>query len=104
MRSYSVILPRRARQDIKDIYEYICYELEAPEAAESTLNALESSINSLESMPTRYPYVNDMVLAANGYRMVPVKNYLVFYTIQGEQVYVARILYVKRNWKAIITP
>ena len=40
----------------------------------------------------------------NEYRNLPVKNYLVFYTVDEEQktVEIYRVLYAKRDWKNII--
>lgn len=57
-------------------------------------------MQSLATNPARHAFVRDERLAAKGYRILPVNNYLVFYTIysRAKQVDVIRILYRRQNW------
>ena len=85
----------KARQDIRDIYEYITFTLLAPNAAQNTTGKIMEAARSLESMPERNPLYKDEPWHSNGLRFVPVKNYIVFYTVnmQTDTVTIVRIMY-----------
>ena len=51
---YTVIVMPKAEKDLRDIYRYIYVELVSPQAALNVLNALESSIMGLDSLPFRF--------------------------------------------------
>lgn len=94
-----VVYTFKARQDLQDIYEYITYTLLAPDAAKNTTNKIMDAVHGLENMPERNPLYKDEPWHSQGVRFVPVKNYLVFYTIntQTDTVSVARIMYGARD-------
>lgn len=48
---YEVKLSEQAYIDLRWIFEYIAFELKAPENANSQLNRLEERILSLDTMP-----------------------------------------------------
>ena len=85
----------RARQDLRDIYEYITFTLLAPDAAKNTTDKIMETARSLESMPERTPLYKDEPWHSSGLRFVPVKNYIVFYTVnmQVDTVSIVRIMY-----------
>ena len=84
-----------ARQDLRSIYEYISFTLLAPDAARNTTDRIMAAVRSLESMPERNPLYREEPWHSQGVRFIPVRNYLVFYTISTETdtVSVARIMY-----------
>ncbi|MBO6309283.1 MAG: type II toxin-antitoxin system RelE/ParE family toxin [Oscillospiraceae bacterium] len=94
-----VIYTFKAQQDLHDIYEYIRFTLLSPAAAHNTLDRLMKAVRTLEQMPERNPLYKDEPWHSQGVRFVPVKNYLVFYTVNSETetVSVARIMYGGRN-------
>lgn len=49
-------------------------------------------------MPKRCALVKDVSLRAKGYRFATIKNYIVFYCIQNNEVQIRRIIYNKRNY------
>lgn len=53
---YTVNISNQAEEDIRSIYEYIAYELFAPESAAGQLSRIEKCMMSLERMPERYRY------------------------------------------------
>ena len=53
-------------------------------------------------MPERCPKPKDLALAVKGYRYLIVKNYLVFYVIIGDTVQIRRILYARRDYRALL--
>jgi toxin ParE1/3/4 len=58
----------------------------------------------LRRCPIGPPAVADERLAAIGYRKLIVKNYIIFFSIdeKAKVVDVERILYGRRNWRAIL--
>jgi len=82
--------------------EYICvYYLYAacPEAAEKLINEIIQKVNTLDSMPERNPLYRDEPWYSRGVRYLPVRKYLVFYTVyaKDDTVFVSRILYGGRD-------
>ncbi len=94
-----VVYTFAARQDLRDIYEYIAFTLLAPSAARKTADRIMETIRSLESMPERNPLYKEEPWRSQGVRFVPVRNYLVFYTVNNETdtVCVSRIMYGARD-------
>ena len=56
-------------------------------------------------MPRRFALVPDSCLAATGFRMTSVGNYLVFYTLDEEKkvVNISRVLNGRQNWTELLT-
>ena len=94
-----VVYTFTARQDLHDIYEYIAFTLSAPDAARNTSERIVEAVSSLESMPKRNPLYKDEPWHSKGVRFVPVRNYLVFYTVDEETdtVSISRIMYGGRD-------
>ncbi len=105
MERYNVILSLKAKADIREIVRYIAKELREPATAEHVLDRIEDVIASLESMPEKYALVSDEYLASCGIRMVAVRKYLIFYTVDHSknEVNISRVLYGKRNWIDLLT-
>jgi len=104
-----VYLSDPAEHDIDEILLYISTQLLAPETAERMLDTLYEAMSSLSLMPKRYPLVDDVFLANLGYRMLTVKNYLIFYSVNEmytglREVNIERVLYERRDWQNILNP
>ena len=101
---YHIDITRPAENDIIEAAKYIKEQLLNPSAAENLIDAAETAINSLNVMPLRHALVGDDSLASLGIRFIPVKNYLIFYTVREERktVVIQRFLYGRRDWVAIL--
>ena len=104
MVQYSVRQTELFDEDVLGIYRYIALELKEPAIALRMVGIIDQSIKTLTSMPQRCPLVDDERLAALGYRMLVIKNYLAFFTIDEEMkvVIIERILYMRRDWLNIL--
>ena len=51
---YEVEVSEQADRDLREIFEYIAFELQSPENVIGQLNRLEEQILSLDAMPKRY--------------------------------------------------
>lgn len=100
MEAYKIIIYPAAKQDLLDIVDYL--NTLSPEAALRYYDLLTEQIASLSHMPERCPHPKDLALTAKGYRYLIVKKYLVFYVVTGNTVQIRRILYGRRDYKALL--
>ena len=77
--SWDIVYTEQARQDLRDIYEYIALELLAPENAARQTQRIMKTIRSLEEMPMRHQLYGEEPWHSQGIRFLPVDNYLIFY-------------------------
>ena len=96
---YTVQIPSRAESDLREIYEYIAYELLSPPTAARQLQRLEEEILSLDQMPNRYPAYPDEPWHSRGLLVMSVDNYLVFYMpdAAAQTVTIIRVMYGSRD-------
>ena len=94
-----IVYTNTARRDLHSIYEYITYTLLSPDAARNTTEKIMVAIRTLESMPERNPLYKEEPWHSQGVHFIPVRNYLVFYTINKEHdtVSIVRIMYKGRD-------
>lgn len=100
MERYKVKIYPSAQQDLRDIVDYL--NTLSPSAALRYYDKLTEEIASLSTMPERCPRTRDLALAAKGYRYLIVENYLIFYVVSGGTVQIRRILYGRRDYRALL--
>ncbi len=100
MERYKVKIYPSAQQDLRDIVDYL--NTLSPSAALRYYDKLTEEIASLSTMPERCPRPRDLALAAKGYRYLIVENYLIFYVVSGGMVQIRRILYGRRDYRALL--
>lgn len=100
MKQYRVKIYPAATQDLIEVVETLSSL--SPSAALRVYDQIVDEIEKLSFMPERWPRPRDLALAAKGYRCLVVEKYLVFYVIDGDIVQVRRILYGKRNYRALL--
>jgi plasmid stabilization system protein ParE len=93
-----------AENDLWDIARYITFQLSAPTTALNMVRTIRKAIASLETAPMIHPLIRDDRLAAIGYRLLVVKNYIAFYIANEKEktVEVDRILFKRRDWVNIL--
>ncbi len=100
MERYKVKIYPSAQQDLRDIVDYL--NTLSPSAALRYYDKLTQEIAGLSTMPERCPRPRDLALAAKGYRYLIVENYLIFYVVSGGTVQIRRILYGRRDYRALL--
>ena len=97
---YKIRIMKPAQIEMRETYQYIAEDLQNPTAASRRITLIDEAIQSLKKNPTRFPLVRDDYLASKGYRMIVVKNHLVFFVVREEAkaVSVMRVLYGRRDW------
>jgi toxin ParE1/3/4 len=71
----------------------------APDAARNTTERILEAARNLQSLPERNPLYKEEPWHSQGVRFIPVKNYIVFYTVNTDTdtVSVTRIMYGARD-------
>ena len=70
--SFEVQYTVKARQDLRNIYEYIAYDLLVPETAARQAPRIMKEIEALNEMPMRYRLYDDEPWHRQGVRFFPV--------------------------------
>lgn len=101
---YEIIYLPIAKQDITDIVLYISDNLKAPQAAMDLLDAFDHSISLLVKFPYAHKLFHPLRPLEEEYRMLPVKDYAVFYVIREPQrvIEIHRIAYARMDLSNLI--
>jgi plasmid stabilization system protein ParE len=102
--SYIVRIMKPAQIEMRETYRYIAEDLQNPVAASRRIALIDKAIRSLEDNPFQYPLARDDYLASKGYRLIVVKNHIVFFVIREKitKVSVMRVLYARRDWMTLL--
>ena len=102
--SYSVETSRTSEKDLHAAVGYIINQLKNPIAGRRLLANAIASIESLSEFPSRFPVVDEPLLAMYQIHFVAVQNYLLFYQVHesSQTVIVLRFLYGKSDWVSIL--
>ena len=90
------------QKDLRNIISYIADTLKAQRAAMDLVEELDSSICRLQQLLYACRMYQPIKSLEAEYRMLPEKNYLVFYVVTEHEVEVHRIVYAKMNLKKLI--
>lgn len=93
---------RQAQNDLEDIWEYITLELRNPIAAEATVNGIMDAVDNLKIFSETGAILHLPNGLNSGYRFVQYENYLAFYRISQNDVFVDRVIYSKRDYMRIL--
>lgn len=91
-----------ARRDLDEMYDYIALELRNPSSAAETVNAIQNAAEALEEFPFVGSTVEGLPFMADEYRFLPVKNYIVFYRVTENRIFIDRILYKRRDYLTLL--
>lgn len=97
--NYSIVVSEIADDDLNRLFEYIAFSLMSIESAIGQLDRLQERIMSLNTMPERFRLYDKEPWHSRGLRIMPVDNYLVFYTVDIEAgiVTIVRVMYGRRD-------
>ena len=92
----------QASRDMDEIWDYIVLELQNPSAAENTVNRILDAIDQLADFAEIGSPLSSVAEVESDYRVLVTGNYLTFYRTQGNEVYIDRILYGRRDYLRIL--
>ena len=94
---YKIIYLPLAESDILDAVDYIAGRLENPSAAETLLDELDKTVEQI----SRFPYASEPYHTTrpirDELRKVPVKGYVLYYTVSEDAVEIRRFINGRRN-------
>jgi Plasmid stabilization system protein len=96
---YTIRLLRAAEDDLSEIVNYIAAD--RPSAADVLATRIEKDLNLLSKNPQLGRIPNEEELMRLGYRYLVVQNYLIFYTLEDQVIYVHRILHGARDYLSL---
>jgi len=99
---YTLSFSKLFREDVKSSVNYIKHTLQAPAAARRLKDEIKKAYKKVKETPFIYPAVPDEYLASMGFRFIMVKNYIIFYIVEGKQINISRFLYGHRDWINIL--
>ncbi|GHU16412.1 hypothetical protein FACS189450_07980 [Spirochaetia bacterium] len=99
---YKLIFGKTFREDVKSSVNYIRQTLQAPVAAGRLKDEIKKTYKTIRDTPFIYPVVPNEYLASLGFRFTMVKNYMMFYIVEGNQINIVRFLYGHRDWINIL--
>jgi toxin ParE1/3/4 len=97
---YKVLIYPTAEKDLHDIKEYFKNKLKI--SSNHIFEKFYSNIDTLEKNPFLFPLLEDSYLHEQGYRMIPIDNFLIFYIVKNKEVQIHRFLYGKRNLSQLL--
>jgi len=91
-----------AEDDLAKIKKYISEQLENPIAAQNTVANITKRIRKLELFPELGARLSSIINIASDYRFLVCANYLAFYRICENDVFIVRVLYGRRDYITIL--
>ena len=99
---YKIIYLPLAEVDILDAVDYIAGRLGNPSAAETLLDELDKTVEQI----SRFPYASEPYYTTrpirDELRKVPVKGYVLYYTVSEDTVEIRRFINGRRNRESIL--
>lgn len=100
MEEYKIKIFPLAKQDLMDIIDYL--NTLSPQTAIKLYDNIIEKISTLKNMPNRCLLIKLPQLKQQGYRMLIVENYSVFYIVNEDTVEIRRILYGYRRYEFLL--
>ncbi|MCD8337688.1 MAG: type II toxin-antitoxin system RelE/ParE family toxin [Lachnospiraceae bacterium] len=93
MKKYIVQITGEALSDMEQIYNYVAFNLLAPQNAAGQYDRIADAILTLDELADRIKVMDSEPEHSQGMRQLLVDNYSIFYVIEGNKVIVTNILY-----------
>jgi addiction module RelE/StbE family toxin len=92
------------KRDLAAIAGYITKKLQAPKAALDLIDSVEAAVLQLRDSPFAHRLYQPLIPIDAEYRILPVKNYLVFYIVLEDKntVELHRIIYKRRDLPQLV--
>ena len=100
MKSYDIHYLSIAEDDLNKIVDYLLEH--SIDAANAFIDELEGLEERLAMFPKSATPIRNKRLQSRGYRIAIIGDYLLFYILRNESVYVMRIIHGKRNYLSLL--
>ena len=91
-----------SRRDLDDIWDYIVSELQNRSAAGRVIDRIMDAVDPLEDFAETGTPLFSIADVGADYRFLVSGNYMVFYRVQGNDVYIDRVLYGRSDYMSVL--
>ena len=91
-----------SRRDLDDIWDYIVPELQNRSAAERVIDRIIDAVDPLKNFAEMGTPLSSIADIGTDYRFLVSGNYMVFYRVQGNDVYIDRVLYGRSDYMSVL--
>ena len=91
-----------SRRDLDDIWDYIVSELQNRTAAERVIGRIMDAVDQLQTFAEMGSPLSSIADMGTNYRFLVSGSYMVFYRVQGSDVYVDRVLYGRSDYMKVL--
>ena len=91
-----------SRRDLDDIWDYIVLELQTRSAAERVIDRIMDVVDPLKKFAEMGTPLSSIAEIGTDYRFLVSGNYMVFYRVQGNDVYIDRVLYGRSDYMSVL--
>ena len=85
-----------------DIWDYIISELQNRSAAERVIDRIMDAVDPLKNFTEMGTPLSSIADVGTDYRFLVSGNYMVFYRVQGSDVYIDRVLYGRSDYMRVL--
>ncbi|MGN1418887.1 MAG: type II toxin-antitoxin system RelE/ParE family toxin [Acutalibacteraceae bacterium] len=97
-----IIFSKQAREDLREINQYISDVLQNPIAAKNVIQRILKSCNRLSQQPNMGVSLQAKIGRKSDYRCLFCENYIAFYLVDDETIRINRILDGRTEYMKII--
>ena len=91
-----------SRRDLDDIWDHIVLELQNRSAAERVIDRIMDAVDPLKNFAEMGTPLSSIADIGTDYRFLVSGNYMVFYRVQGNDVYIDRVLYGRSDYMSVL--
>ena len=95
-------ISEEAQNDLLEIRDYIAEELLNPSAALATVSRITKSFRVLQTHAQAGPLLSSITDIESDYRFIVSGNYISFYRAYGNEVYIDRVIYSRRDYMRLL--
>ena len=97
---YEIEFTEDARDEIREIYEYISKNLVNENAAKRLMRKMRKSVLDLAEFPQKFVKIEKKDRMKREFRRMVVDNFIVLYTIDEDKktIYISHMYYGRRNY------
>ena len=99
---YKLHYSAESRNDLAQIKKHINEEFDNPTSATRLVAYIAKRIRGLIQFPEMGALLSSIVDIDSTYRYLVCKKYLVFYRIDGKDIYIIRVIYGGRDYTSIL--
>lgn len=99
---YKLFISPAAQEDLIEIKRYITEELENPNSAKKVVLRIMKRLRDLIDFPQSGALLSSKINLDVSYRYIVCDNYLAFYRVEKDEIYVDRVVYGRRDYVKIL--